>query len=55
MTNASPFVKAPAMAVAWHGDAKDSIEPWADQLAEPGDAPRDRKVEDASNFTLKPW
>jgi hypothetical protein len=50
-----PFRILSAKAVTWYGDAEDSIKAWANQLVELGNTPRDQKVEDAPNFTLKPW
>lgn len=44
-----------AKAVTWYGSAEDCIKAWANQLVELGNTPPDRKVEDAPNFTLKPW
>ncbi len=50
-----PFRIINAKAVTWYGDAKDSIEAWANQLVELANTPKDVEVKDASNFTLNPW
>jgi len=50
-----PFRIIDAKAVTWYGDAKDSIQMWAQQMVELANTPRSHKVEDASSFSLRPW
>jgi Protein of unknown function (DUF3313) len=42
-------------AVTWYGQARESMNDWADQLVQLANTPKDVKVEDASAFTLMPW
>jgi hypothetical protein len=50
-----PFRPIDVKAVTWYGDAKDSIETWAQQFIELANTPPTHQVKDASSFTLKPW
>jgi len=42
-------------AVTWYGQARESMNDWADQLVQLANTPKDVKVEDSSAFTLMPW
>src|SRR5262245_10164514 len=42
-------------AVTWYGQARESMNDWADQLVLLANTPKDFKVEDSSAFTLLPW
>ena len=42
-------------AMTWYGNARESMNDWADQLVLLANTPKDVKVEDSSAFTLKPW
>jgi hypothetical protein len=42
-------------AVTWYGQARESMNDWADQLVLLANTPKDVKVEDSSAFTLMPW
>jgi hypothetical protein len=42
-------------AMTWYGQARESMNDWADQLVQLANTPKDVKVEDASAFTLMPW
>ena len=42
-------------AMTWYGQARESMNDWADQLVLLANTPKDVKVEDSSAFTLMPW
>jgi len=42
-------------AVTWYGQARESMNDWADQFVQLANTPKDIKVEDSSAFTLMPW
>src|SRR5262249_24155863 len=42
-------------AVTWYGQARESMNDWADQFVLLANTPRDVTVEDSSAFTLMPW
>jgi hypothetical protein len=42
-------------AVTWYGQARESMNDWADQFVQLANTPKDVKVEDSSAFTLMPW
>jgi len=42
-------------AVTWYGQARESMNDWADQLVLLANTPKDVKVEDSSWFRLRPW
>jgi Protein of unknown function (DUF3313) len=42
-------------AITWYGQARESMNDWADQLVQLANTPKDIKVEDSSAFTLMPW
>jgi Protein of unknown function (DUF3313) len=42
-------------AITWYGQARESMNDWADQLVLLANTPREVKVEDSSAFTLLPW
>ena len=42
-------------AVTWYGQARESMNDWADQLVQIANTPKDVTVEDSSAFTLLPW
>jgi uncharacterized protein DUF3313 len=42
-------------AITWYGQARESMNDWADQLVLLANTPKDVKVEDSSAFTLMPW
>jgi hypothetical protein len=42
-------------ALTWYGNARESMNDWADQLVLLANTPKDVKVEDSNAFTLMPW
>ena len=42
-------------AITWYGQARESMNDWADQFVLLANTPKDVTVEDSSAFTLLPW